>query len=53
MEGNLPEVFNAAGFMVPEPSTMVPIPFIEVEVGMEEAVEYIAAESDRLKARQQ
>ena len=42
-EGNLPGVFNAAGLMVPEPSTMLPpIPFIEVEAGIEEVVEYMA-----------
>ena len=46
MERNLPGVFNAAGLMVPEPSTMLPpIPFIEVEAGMEEVVEYMAVES--------
>ena len=44
MERNLPEVFRAAGLMVPEPSTMPgpPIPFMEDEVAMVEVVIYIA-----------
>ena len=46
MERNLPGVLRAAGLMVPEPSTMLPlIPFIEVEAGMEEVVEYMAEAS--------
>ena len=34
MEGCLPGAFNAAGSMVPEPSIVIPIPLVEVEVGI-------------------
>ena len=44
MEANLPDVFSAAGLMVPEPSTMaeLSIPLMEDDVAMVEAVIYIA-----------
>ena len=47
MEANLPDVFSAAGLMVPEPSTRAELsmPFMEADVAMVEAVIYIARHS--------
>ena len=50
MERNLPGVFRAAGLIVPEPSTMLPpMPFIEVEVGKDEVVEYMTTRVSELR----